>query len=529
MANGYFALVLHAHLPFVRHPEDPTIMEEEWLYEAITETYLPLLQTFEGLIADDVHFRVTISMSAPLLAMLTDDLLKERYAAHLDKLIELADKEIERTRPSRTSSGSPRCTATASARCATPGAATTATWCARFRALAGGRQLEIITCTATHAFLPLMDRNWAAIRAQVHAAADGYERHFGRRPQGIWLAECGYVPGVDELLREAGIRYFFVDTHGILFAEPRPLFGVYAPVYCPTRRGRVRPRHRSRPSRSGAPRRATPATRTTATSTATSASTCRSTTSSRTSTRKGTACTRASSTTRSPTAAARQGAYDPDIARGKAGRTPALPVQPREAGRAAARPDGPAAAHRRARTTPSCTATGGSRGRCSWATSSGSCTTTSTTSSRSRRATTSSGTRPTRWRRRAPRRGATRATASCWLERVQRLDLPPPARGGRAHGRAGAPASRAPTALTHARAQPGGARADAGAVERLGVHHEDGDDGAVRHEADQRAHRPLQPALRRVSAARRSTSVGWPTSRRATTFSRKIDYRIYAS
>ena len=54
MPTGYFALVLHAHLPFVRHPEDPTVMEEQWLYEGITGTYLPLLQTFEGLVADGI-------------------------------------------------------------------------------------------------------------------------------------------------------------------------------------------------------------------------------------------------------------------------------------------------------------------------------------------------------------------------------------------------------------------------------------------------------------------------------------------
>ena len=50
----------------------------------------------------------------------------------------------------------------------------------------------------------------------------------------MWLGECGYVPGVDELLREAAIRYFFVDTHGILFADRRPVYGVYAPLYCPS-------------------------------------------------------------------------------------------------------------------------------------------------------------------------------------------------------------------------------------------------------------------------------------------------------
>src|SRR5512135_1814333 len=99
MAKGYFALVLHAHLPFVRHPEDPTVMEERWLQEAITGTYLPLLQTFEGLVADGIPYRATVSLSAPLITMLTDDLLKERYAAHLDDLLGLADREVDRTGP----------------------------------------------------------------------------------------------------------------------------------------------------------------------------------------------------------------------------------------------------------------------------------------------------------------------------------------------------------------------------------------------------------------------------------------------
>src|SRR5687768_6062879 len=98
MPTGYFALVLHAHLPFVRHPEDPTVMEEAWLYEAITGTYLPLLQQFEGLVSDGVPFRATLSLSPPLITMLTDDLLKERYAEHLDDLIRLAEKEMDRTK-----------------------------------------------------------------------------------------------------------------------------------------------------------------------------------------------------------------------------------------------------------------------------------------------------------------------------------------------------------------------------------------------------------------------------------------------
>jgi 1,4-alpha-glucan branching enzyme len=234
MATGYFALILHAHLPFVRHPEDPTVMEEQWLYEAITGTYLPLLQMFEGLVADGVRFRCTLSLSAPLITMLTDDLLKERYAQHLDKLIELSFKELDRTRhePHYQKLAQMYADRFQSLR---------HTWRCHegnlvrgFRRLQDVGALEVITSTATHAFFPLLDRNWAALRAQVHVAADLYERHFGRRSLGMWLGECGYVPGVDELLREAAVRYFLVDTHGILLADRRPAFGVYAPVYCPT-------------------------------------------------------------------------------------------------------------------------------------------------------------------------------------------------------------------------------------------------------------------------------------------------------
>ena len=79
MSIGYVALVLHAHLPFVRHPESDFELEEEWLFEAITETYVPLLTMFEGLKRDGIDFKMTMSMTPPLVSMLRDPLLQERY------------------------------------------------------------------------------------------------------------------------------------------------------------------------------------------------------------------------------------------------------------------------------------------------------------------------------------------------------------------------------------------------------------------------------------------------------------------
>ena len=72
MAKGYFGLVHHAHLPFVRHPEYPRFMEEDWLFEAIIETYIPLLDVFNRLDAEGVDFKLAMSITPPLAAMLAD-------------------------------------------------------------------------------------------------------------------------------------------------------------------------------------------------------------------------------------------------------------------------------------------------------------------------------------------------------------------------------------------------------------------------------------------------------------------------
>ena len=95
---GSLALILHAHLPFVRHPEHAHFVEEEWLFEAITETYVPLLQMMERLTNDGVPFKLTMSISPTLCAMLQDQLLRERYVRHLDLLIDLAARERKRNR-----------------------------------------------------------------------------------------------------------------------------------------------------------------------------------------------------------------------------------------------------------------------------------------------------------------------------------------------------------------------------------------------------------------------------------------------
>jgi 1,4-alpha-glucan branching enzyme len=231
--KGYLALVLHAHLPYVRHPEHADFLEEDWLFEAITETYIPLIEVFDGLLRDGVPFHMTMSITPTLAGMLSDRLLQERYLRHIEKLIELAEKEIDRTRwmpefhplAIRYHQEFREARRVFADECGQ-------NLLTAFRRFQDHGVLEIITCGATHGFMPLMLGRRNAWRGQIRTAAVDYERHFGRRPRGMWLPECGFEPGVDEVLAEEGIRHFIVDTHGVLFASPRPKYGVYAPIIC---------------------------------------------------------------------------------------------------------------------------------------------------------------------------------------------------------------------------------------------------------------------------------------------------------
>src|SRR4029079_7065832 len=101
MEQGLVAIILHAHLPFVRHPEYPEFLEEDWLFEAISETYLPLLNVFEGCLLDGVRARVTLGLTPPLCKWLAAPRLQDGSLRSVGKQIELCEKEAERTRGSQ--------------------------------------------------------------------------------------------------------------------------------------------------------------------------------------------------------------------------------------------------------------------------------------------------------------------------------------------------------------------------------------------------------------------------------------------
>ena len=98
MAQGHLLLILHAHLPYVRHPEFERFLEERWFFEAVIETYIPLIKYFDKLRSEGTPFKVTLSVSPPLANMMEDPLLQDRCARHIDLSLQLAEKEVQRTK-----------------------------------------------------------------------------------------------------------------------------------------------------------------------------------------------------------------------------------------------------------------------------------------------------------------------------------------------------------------------------------------------------------------------------------------------
>ncbi|MDO8734990.1 MAG: 1,4-alpha-glucan branching protein, partial [Elusimicrobiota bacterium] len=230
-ASGNFCFVLHSHLPYVKKA-GVWPFGEEWLLEGMLETYLPLLDVLYQLRDEKIPYKIVVGITPILAEQLADDYFKKRFEEFVSDKIRRADFDIEkftnrhqhnykhlaelykhsfekildnfRNKYNRNI-------------------------IAAFKKLQDEGYVEIITSAATHGYLPLLSRD-SSIYAQLKIGIDIYEKHFGRKPKGIWLPECAYRPEkfvkitknesyrrppIDEFLAVEGVEYFIVDGHAI--------------------------------------------------------------------------------------------------------------------------------------------------------------------------------------------------------------------------------------------------------------------------------------------------------------------------
>ncbi len=233
MSKGFISMVLHAHLPFVKHPEFDRYLEENWFFEALTETYIPLVDMLERLRSEGIASGLTISISPTLCAMLRDEVLLERYETYLNLMIELGDKEL-----ASLDLASPQRELAAGVRARY--ISTLATFQARrenlmesLMGLDSGGFVTLITTAATHAYLPVFQSFPQVVSAQISSGLDSFQYYLKKRPEGFWLPECGFYQGLEKTLEKERVAYTYVSSHGQLFAHSSLPYGLYAPLVCP--------------------------------------------------------------------------------------------------------------------------------------------------------------------------------------------------------------------------------------------------------------------------------------------------------
>ncbi|TMJ07892.1 MAG: DUF1957 domain-containing protein [Bacillati bacterium ANGP1] len=247
---GSFALVLHTHLPFVlghgRWPHG-----SDWLMEVAAGCYLPLLDTIGEAAASGVSPRITIDVSPVLAGQLAAPAFRSEFEEYLRARISSAREN----RQEFAAANQPELAHLAEG------------WegfyrdrlqqferlngdlVGALRALADQGHVTLITCAATHGYLPLLSRE-ESIALQLRVAVAAHRRHFGRAPDGIWLPECAYRPryewtppvgphkgggrvrrrGIEEFMADAGLKFFITDVHLMRGGSPLSAYRDYYPA-----------------------------------------------------------------------------------------------------------------------------------------------------------------------------------------------------------------------------------------------------------------------------------------------------------
>jgi 1,4-alpha-glucan branching enzyme len=225
---GRLAIVLHTHMPYVEG-FGTWPFGEEWLWEAIATSYLPLLGvlgrapltlSLTPVLCDQLEAPGTVERCARFLTAVRPEsherdargfreagqheLVAElersaaEYAAAADRLGELGDGLLDALAPH-------------------------VSW----------------TSAATHAVLPMLAGD-ASIALQAQTGIASHRRRFGGWNGGFWLPECAHAPWLDQQLEEAGVRATCVELTGLFgLGDPRhlrPYETIEGPVLWPVDR-----------------------------------------------------------------------------------------------------------------------------------------------------------------------------------------------------------------------------------------------------------------------------------------------------
>ena len=233
MSKKALVINLVAHRCFIRHLEEEKLPQNELLFSAISNTYLPLLNMFANLEAEGIPFKVNMVVTPTLATMLADPVIQQQYIEWENKLISLGQAELGRyQKDSVQYKLAERYLNNEIKNLKDFQETFNQDILSKISYYADKGCIELMATAATCAFFPHYMDIPEALQAQIETGLQVHKKYFGLAPEGFWIPYMSYAPGIEHLIRPYGFSYSILDTHGILFATPKPEAGIFAPVRC---------------------------------------------------------------------------------------------------------------------------------------------------------------------------------------------------------------------------------------------------------------------------------------------------------
>ena len=228
--------MLDAHQAYIYHPGDEGkkySAENGMLFQAISGTYIPLLNMLSSLENDKIQFKIAMVFSAPLCTLLSNPFVQQQYIEWLDRRIELGHKEVERCKDNPALSSCVKL-------CLEKAKQDRLDFTERyeqnllkyFGMFAKKGYIELLATTGTYVFLPHYSDMPEIVSAQIETGLYAQKHFFGTSADGFWLPYMGYYSGIERILRSYGVNYMVLDSQSLLFSESQPVNGLFTPARC---------------------------------------------------------------------------------------------------------------------------------------------------------------------------------------------------------------------------------------------------------------------------------------------------------
>ena len=226
-------LIIKANQDFVRHTGDDKKINAPLLnslYESISNVYVPLLRMVERLEADNIPCRFGLVLPPVLCNLLSDEEIQNNYLEYLGNRLELGKKELQRNADSEDI-------------IKLINNEIEEIDCLRldfenkykknlipvFADFMRKGYIELLGTTGTELYMPHYVDLKEVISAQIECGLHAYRQCFGTVPEGFWLSDFGYTPGIDKIIRAYGYTYTILDARSVLLAETMPSSGIFYP------------------------------------------------------------------------------------------------------------------------------------------------------------------------------------------------------------------------------------------------------------------------------------------------------------